>query len=196
MRERLRAVLQIFLRVVDAVVRAELLAVGKLLGGRGGGDDARAEQLADLDGRAADAARRTEDEQRLALLEVGPVDERVERGGVRESVAAPTSKETASGSFTTAASGATICSANAPIMSVVATRSPGATLVTAVPTASTTPAASPPGMNGGSALNWYLAIRHQHVRKIHAGRVHQDEHLVGTRRGRGHLVHAETSWDR
>ena len=84
MGEDLRALLQVLLRVDDAFVGAALLAVGDLLRGRGGRDDARAHGLADLDGGGADAAGRAEDEQRLSALQLGAVDERVHGGRVRE----------------------------------------------------------------------------------------------------------------
>src|SRR6185295_1278779 len=69
---------------------------------------------------------------------------------------APTVKSTSAGSFTAAASGATSCSAKQPLTMVTTTRSPGFSPLTPGPTALTTPAASPPGMNGGSGLNWYF----------------------------------------
>ena len=69
------------------------------------------------------------------------------------SVAAPTSKPTASGSATTALAATTMRSANAPCTTVAATRSPTATVSTPGPTAVTTPAASPPGTKGGGGRN-------------------------------------------
>ena len=56
------------LGVVDGDVRAELGRALELLRGRGGGEDARAGQLGDLDRREADAPDRAVDEHVLARL--------------------------------------------------------------------------------------------------------------------------------
>ncbi|MCY1284294.1 hypothetical protein D9M69_356210 [compost metagenome] len=48
------------------------------------------------------------------------------------------------------------CSAKAPQPVSAMTRSPGLTWATFSPTATTTPAASPPGEKGNGGLNWYL----------------------------------------
>ncbi len=53
-------------------------AISSFSGRAGGGDDARAERLAELDGREAHAPRRAVDEEPLARLEGGAPDE----GGV------------------------------------------------------------------------------------------------------------------
>src|SRR5439155_24453684 len=57
---------------------------------------------------------------------------------------------------TSRAASVTISSAYPPHGMSAMTRSPTFTLVTPSPTAATSPATSPPGVNGGSGLNWYL----------------------------------------
>src|SRR5262249_48302176 len=61
-----------------------------------------------------------------------------------------------SGTRRSAAAGAHTSCANAPTMPVPATASPGASVVTLLPTDSTVPAYSLPGMNGGGTDTWYL----------------------------------------
>src|SRR5205085_12595283 len=65
--ERLDPLAQILDGIVDRRICAVLAAHGELLLARGAGDDARAERFCDLDRRQADAARRAEYEQHLAL---------------------------------------------------------------------------------------------------------------------------------
>ena len=77
--ERLDALAQILGGVVDGVVGAVAAAHGELVVARCAGDDARAERLADLDRRQADAARGAEHQQRLARLERAAVAQRVVR---------------------------------------------------------------------------------------------------------------------
>jgi hypothetical protein len=66
--------------VIDDVIGAELAGFLELCVGTGGGDDARAEEFRDLNGGAADAAARAEDEHVFAGLKLGAVDEHVPGG--------------------------------------------------------------------------------------------------------------------
>ena len=68
-RQRHHSVRELLRGVVDEVIGAVLAGHGQLLRGAGARDHARAHRLADLDGGEADAARRSQHEQRLAGLE-------------------------------------------------------------------------------------------------------------------------------
>src|SRR5262245_31622484 len=65
-------------------------------------------------------------------------------------------KSMPAGIGTVLSASATNSSANPPWVPAAITRLPGFTLVTPSPTSLITPATSPPGENGSSALNWYL----------------------------------------
>ena len=60
---------------------------GDLLRRRGAGDHARAHQLAEFDGRKADAAGGAQHGQRLAGFELGAVLERMQRGAIGDAEA-------------------------------------------------------------------------------------------------------------
>ena len=64
------------------------------------------------------------------------------------------------------------------------TRSPGLNPVTPSPTATTSPAASLPGIKGGSGPELVFAGEHQHVDVLHAARADPHLHLAGPRRRR------------
>src|SRR5204863_399341 len=68
---------QIFLRIVDGLVRAIVFAYCKLRFARRGSDDARAHRLADLHRRQSHAARSAQHQQRLAGFELSAILERV-----------------------------------------------------------------------------------------------------------------------
>jgi hypothetical protein len=73
---------QVVARVVDQHVRAALAARRALLVARGRGDDARARQLAELDGREPDAPARPEHQQRLARAQFGAIAQRIMGGAI------------------------------------------------------------------------------------------------------------------
>src|SRR5205807_2624545 len=80
--ERLQALAQIAAPVVHAAVGAVLSGKLELVVGGGTGDDAGADQMAELDGGEADATRGAENGERLAALEAGAILQRVIGGAI------------------------------------------------------------------------------------------------------------------
>jgi hypothetical protein len=70
--------------VVDDFVGAEFASLGEFFVGAGGGDDARTEELGDLDSGAAYPAAGCENQDGLAGLKLGAVDEHVPGGKENE----------------------------------------------------------------------------------------------------------------
>ncbi len=133
-----------------------------------GGDHRRAQDLADLDGRHADAAGCGVDQQRMAALHVerlGP-GQRTGRGRIGDGELDCLDEAHVARLGKTLTSCATTSSASPPQSSTATTSSPTLTLVQAGSTSVTMPDASVPGAKGKGGRRWYLPAMIRVVAKL------------------------------
>ena len=171
-----------------------LAAQGELVLARGGRDDARAHDLADLHRGESDATGGAEHQQRLPALQLRALLERVVRGARRRSGKhAAVVKSICGGSaMTFAASRHDLLGKAAVAGRIASTRMPVAMPLTPAPTCLMTPATSAPGENGSGGLGLVLALHDQAVEEVDAaGACTAISTSPGPAGARGHLVERE-----
>ena len=186
---------EVFTGVVEDAIGAELsclLDVARAADGV----HLRAQCLGDLHREGADAARRTVDDDELPVLHPAVIPQALQCGEARERHGGSLVEREVRGLALDDRSGDDVFRELPP--SQPYTSSPGLKSSTAVPTASTTPAKSPPrsldlGLRKPISRDVGPSLEPVPVDGVHRRRVDADEHLLSGRRGLRHICDCDRS---